>query len=72
MLLVFTGTMKRAKRDDLIKEAKQIGSKVGSSVTSKTDYLIAGEKVGETKINDARSKGVKVITEDEYFELLGL
>lgn len=71
-LLVFTGTMLRAKRDDLIKEAKQFGAKVGSSVTSKTDYLIAGEKVGETKINDARDKGVKVISEDEYFELLSL
>jgi DNA ligase (NAD+) len=69
-LLVFTGTMLRAKRDDLIKEAKQFGAKVGTSVTSKTDYLIAGEKVGETKLNDAHSKGVKVISEDEYFELL--
>jgi DNA ligase (NAD+) len=71
-LLVFTGTMTRAKRDDLIKEAKQFGAKVGTSVTSKTDYLIAGDKVGETKLNDARNKGVKVISEDEYFELLSL
>jgi DNA ligase (NAD+) len=69
-LLVFTGTMEHAKRDDLIKEAKQLGAKVGTSVTAKTDYLIAGDKVGETKLNDAHKKGVKVITEDEYLALL--
>ncbi len=69
-LLVFTGTMEHAKRDDLIKEAKQLGAKVGASVTTKTDYLIAGDKVGETKLNDAHKKGVKVITEDEYLALL--
>lgn len=69
-LLVFTGTMKHAKRDELIKEAKQLGAKIGTSVTNKTDYLITGDKVGETKINDAIKKGVKVITENEYFELL--
>lgn len=69
-LLVFTGTMEHAKRDDLIKEAKQLGAKVGTSVTTKTDYLIAGDKVGETKLNDAHKKGVKVITEGEYLALL--
>ncbi len=69
-LLVFTGTMEHAKRDDLIKEAKQLGAKIGTSVTAKTDYLIAGDKVGETKLNDAHKKGVKVITEKEYLALL--
>jgi DNA ligase (NAD+) len=69
-LLVFTGTMKTAKRDELIKEAKQLGAKIGTAVTNKTDYLITGDNVGATKINDANKKGVKVITEDEYFSLL--
>jgi len=69
-LLVFTGTMESAKREDLIKEAKQLGAKIGASVTTKTDYLVAGDKVGETKLNDAHKKGVKIITEDEYLALL--
>lgn len=69
-VVVFTGTMMRAKREDLKKEAKQLGAKVGSSVTGKTDYLVAGEKVGEAKINSAREKGIKVLSEDEYFAML--
>jgi DNA ligase (NAD+) len=69
-LLVFTGTMRNAKREDLIKQAKQLGAEVGSSISNKTDYLIAGDNVGVTKVNDANKKGVKVITEDEYFSLL--
>jgi DNA ligase (NAD+) len=70
-LLVFTGTLKRAKREDLIKQAKQLGAKVANSVSHKTDYLIAGENVGEKKITEAQQKGVKIITEDDYFTLLG-
>ncbi len=70
-VVVFTGAMKRAKRDEMKEEAKRAGAKVGSSVTGKTDYLVAGEKVGEAKINAAKEKGVAVLSEDEYFALLG-
>ncbi len=69
-LIVFTGTMVQGSRDDMKKQAKELGAKVGTSVTSKTDYLVTGNKVGETKLQDARSKGVKIITEAEYFALL--
>jgi len=68
--LVFTGTMLHGKRSDMQAEAKKLGAKVGSSVTGKTDYLVAGEKAGASKINAAKSNGVKVLTEDEYLALL--
>lgn len=65
-LIVFSGTMKRGSRTDMQAEAKKLGAKVGSAVTGKTDYLVAGEKVGASKISAAESKGIEVLTEDEY------
>ena len=69
-VVVFTGKMQIANRDEMKKQAKQLGAKVGSSVSGKTDYLITGENVGVTKINAAKEKGVNVLTEKEYFELI--
>ncbi len=68
--LVFTGTMVHGKRDDMIKQAKRLGAKVGSSVTGKTDYLVTGNDVGATKITAANENGVQIISEDEYLALL--
>ncbi|EOF9313019.1 BRCT domain-containing protein [Vibrio fluvialis] len=68
--IVFTGTMVQGSRSDMEKQAKSLGATVGKSVTGKTTYLVAGDKVGETKINAARSKGVKVLTEQEYLDLI--
>ncbi len=69
--IVFTGTMVHGKRDDMSKEAKRLGAKVGSSVTGKTDFLVTGSDVGVSKIAAATEKGVRVISEKEYLGLLG-
>lgn len=69
-LIVFTGTMIKAARSDMEKEAKKLGAKVAKSVTGKTSFLVTGDKVGANKINAAREKGVKVLTELEYLELI--
>ncbi|EKU54995.1 MULTISPECIES: BRCT domain-containing protein [Acinetobacter calcoaceticus/baumannii complex] len=69
-VVVFTGSMQQGSRDDMEKNAKALGAKVAKSVTSKTTYLVTGDKVGETKINAARDKGVKVLTEQEYLNLI--
>jgi DNA ligase (NAD+) len=68
--IVFTGTMIHGKRDDMSKEAKRLGAKVGASVTGKTDFLVTGTDVGAAKIAAATEKGVQVISEDEYLGLL--
>jgi DNA ligase (NAD+) len=68
--VVFTGSLS-VKRTDLEKQAKDLGAKVGSSVSSKTDYLIIGENVGATKIDGARKHEVKVLTELEYMDMIG-
>lgn len=70
-LLVFTGTMTQGSRSDMQANAKKMGAKVGSSVSGKTDYLITGEKVGASKLNSAQAKGVEVLTEQQYLELIG-
>ncbi|MFK5950795.1 MAG: hypothetical protein QM500_18740, partial [Methylococcales bacterium] len=51
------------------KQAKGLGAKVGSSITGKTDILVAGSKVGAAKLAKAEKLGVKVISEEEYMEL---
>ena len=70
--IVFTGSMIHGKRPDMEAEAKKLGAKVAKSVTGKTDYLVTGSKVGASKIEAAIKKGTKVLTEDEYLEMLNL
>ena len=69
-MLVFTGTMTQGSRGDMEKQAKILGAKVGKSVSGKTNFLIAGIKVGENKINAAKDKGVTVLSESEYLSLI--
>lgn len=68
--IVFTGSMIHGKRDDMSKEAKRLGAKVGASVTGKTDFLVTGSDVGAAKIAAAMEKGVRVISEEDYLALL--
>ena len=70
-VVVFTGSMQQGSRGDMEKHAKTLGAKVAKSVTGNTTYLVTGEKVGETKINAAKDKGVEVLTEQEYLSLIG-
>jgi DNA ligase (NAD+) len=69
-LLVFTGTMRQGSRDDMKKQAKALGAKVGEAITGKTDMLVCGEKVGAAKLTKARTLGVRTVSEEEYLQLL--
>lgn len=69
-VLVFTGTMENGTRPDMEAKAKGLGAKVGKSVSGNTTYLVTGKNVGENKINNARRKGVKILTEVEYLEYI--
>lgn len=69
-LVVFTGSMTQGSRGDMEKQAKLLGAKIGKSVSGKTNFLVTGEKVGENKINAAKDKGVKVISESDYLNLI--
>ncbi|MGL4854754.1 MAG: NAD-dependent DNA ligase LigA [Lentisphaeria bacterium] len=66
---VLTGTLKRMDRRAAKVLLEKNGSKVTSSVTTKTDYVIAGESAG-TKLQEAQKLGVRVLTEDEFLEMI--
>ncbi|MGI9516461.1 MAG: NAD-dependent DNA ligase LigA [Pirellulaceae bacterium] len=66
---VVTGTLNKYTRDEIHELIKGQGGKTSSSVSKKTDYLVAGEKAG-SKLVKAESLGVKVISEDEFEAML--
>ncbi|NLK40530.1 MAG: NAD-dependent DNA ligase LigA [Planctomycetes bacterium] len=68
LTFVITGTLSRP-RSEIEQIIKDHGGKVSSSVTPKTSYVIAGEKPG-SKLDKARSLGIKVLDEKEFFQIL--
>ena len=67
--LVVTGTLSKYTRDEIKSLIEQHGGKASSSVSKKTDYLVAGEKAGSKK-EKAESLGVAVITETDFEALI--
>lgn len=67
--VVFTGTLSRITRSEAKVRAENLGAKVASSVSAKTDYVIAGSDAG-SKLTKARELGVKVLSEDEWLSLI--
>ena len=68
--VVFTGSLERMTRDESKAMAERLGAKVASSVSKKTDFVVAGPGAG-SKLDKAREAGVTVLTEDEWFDLVG-
>ena len=68
--LVVTGTLEKFSRTEIEKLIKEHGGKVAGSVSKKTDYLVVGEDAG-SKLEKAKSLGVKTLTEQEFEKLIG-
>ena len=68
--MVFTGTLEKMTRPEAKARAERLGAKVAGSVSKKTDYVVAGPGVG-SKLKDAERLGLKVLSEDEWLELIG-
>lgn len=62
--VVLTGTLENMSRDDATSLLERLGAKVTSSVSSKTDYVLAGENAG-SKLTKAQSLGVEIISLDD-------
>jgi DNA ligase (NAD+) len=66
---VFTGTLERVSRDEAKKLVKENGGDVSSSVSKKTNFVVAGAEAG-SKLTKAQQLGVAVISEDEFLQML--
>lgn len=67
---VVSGVFVKVSRNELKKLIEDNGAKVGSSVTSKTTYLVAGDKMGPSKRTKAETLGVAIISEDDFLGML--
>ena len=66
---VLTGTLPSLTRNEASKIITDNGGKVSSSVSKKTDYVLAGEEAG-SKLEKANALGIKVISEDEFKNMI--
>jgi DNA ligase (NAD+) len=67
--VVFTGALERMTRDEAKAQAERLGAKVAGSVSKKTGLVVAGPGAG-SKLETARQLGVRVISEDEWLEMI--
>ena len=67
---VVSGVFAKVSRNELKKLIEDNGGKVSSSISAKTSYVVAGENMGPSKLAKAESLGVRIITEDEFLEMV--
>lgn len=70
MIFVVSGVFSTYGREELKNIIKDNGGKVGSSISSKTNYLVAGENMGPAKKEKADSLGITILDELSFRELL--
>ena len=68
--LVVSGVFEHFSRDEIKADIEKHGGKVASSISGKTTYLVAGEKMGPEKLKKAERLNVKIITEAEYMSMV--
>ncbi len=69
--IVITGTLENFTREQAEQAVRQMGAKTSSSVSKNTDFVLAGKNPG-SKLDKARSLGVKIIDEEEFSKMLSI
>ncbi|WP_459211647.1 NAD-dependent DNA ligase LigA [Aquimarina rhabdastrellae] len=72
LTFVVSGVFHRVSRNELKKLIEDNGGKVSSSISSKTSYLVAGDKMGPSKLEKANKLGIELLTEDAFLTKIGL
>ena len=67
---VVSGVFEKFSRDDLKKAIEDNGGKVGSSISAKTDYVVAGDNMGPAKLDKANKLNIAIISEDDFINLI--
>jgi len=67
---VVSGVFEQLTRDDLKKAIEDNGGKVGSSISSKTDFVVAGENMGPAKLEKANQLKVPIISEFDFINMI--
>jgi len=69
-IFVVSGVFEKFSRDDLKNSIEDNGGKVGSSISAKTHFVVAGDNMGPAKLEKANSLKIPIITEDDFIEML--
>ncbi len=65
-IIVVSGVFEKISRNDLKKMIEENGGKVGSSISSKTSFIVAGDKMGPSKLAKAQKLGVEIWDEERF------
>ena len=68
--IVVSGVFSQHSRDEYKSMIEQNGGKVGSSISSKTSYVLAGENMGPSKLEKAQKLGVEILNEEQFLSIL--
>lgn len=69
-IFVVSGVFHSVSRNELKKLIEDNGGKVASSISSKTTYVVAGDKMGPSKRTKAESLGISIISEQDFLQML--
>ena len=67
---VVSGVFEKFSRDELKNSIEENGGKVGSSISAKTHFVVAGDNMGPAKLEKANSLKIPIISEDDYIEMI--
>ena len=67
--IVVTGSLQQYSRDEIERLIERLGGRAASSVSKKTDLVVAGESAG-SKLEKAKQLGIRILTEDEFRQLV--